>query len=253
MAGVLLTYHKTDEERANRLGLHLANRFGRDMVLRALDETGGEKWESEVAEAMAGAEFLLALIGPHLQGASSDALRTVLAAAAAQEKVVLPVFTGVAEVPEAKDLPQEIAPLAEKGLSLRDERWNDSLVRLIEKARDLVRPTRERAPLYSVQLDILERQEKFFSLLDAEKKPEEAVPVGREILTMLDRVLPLYPADTILLSTRGYTHRNLAVALSRLERHEEKDAELAASERVFAAYGQEYPLEPAAWDGKGSI
>lgn len=252
MAGVFLAYHKTEEERAKRLGLHLANRFGNDMVLRALDETGGEKWESEIAEAMASAEFLLALIGPQWP-AASNALRAVLAAAAAREKAVLPVFAGVAEIPDAKDLPEDIASLADKALPLRDESWNDDLVRLLEKVRDLVRPTRERAPLYSIQLEILELQERFFSLLDAEKKPEEALEVGQSILAMLDRVLPLYPADTILLSARGYAHRNLAVALSRLGRDDEKSSRLTAAEQVFTAFGREYPLEPAAWDGRGSI
>ena len=157
------------------------------------------------------------------------------------------------EVPERKDLPEAVAYLADISVRLRDAKWVDDLVRLMERLRDLVRPSRERAPLYSIQLDVCGLQERFFSLLNAEKKPEEAVEVGGEILAMLNRTLPLYPADIILLSARGYTHRDLAVALLRLGRDEEKEAQLAAAEQVFTTFGEECPLEPAAWDGRGSI
>ena len=64
MAGVVVGYPKSEEERAKRLYPHLANRFGSDLILRNLDEAGGEKWEAKIADAMTGAEVVLALIGP---------------------------------------------------------------------------------------------------------------------------------------------------------------------------------------------
>lgn len=264
MAGIFVSYRRVEGEWANRLSRHLGNRFGNDLVFQDVDDiAGGEKWHNKIAQAMASAEVTLVMIGPHwlvdqaghrrLDDAA-DVLRSEVAEALRLNKVILPVLVGGATMPDRKELPEDIAPLTDiNALNLRDSDWNDDISRLLERVRDILRPTREREQLYNVQLEAYRLQEQFFKVLEQDREPAGALDVARQALALLDRVTPLYPADIILLASRGYTHKNLAIALRRLERHEEGDEHLAMADQVFTTLRDEFPMEPAAWDGKGSV
>lgn len=257
MAGVLVLYREGEAERANRLSRHLFNRFGSDLLMRDLDDTdivrGGRDSVTDLAR---GVELVVVVIGPHgLADMAKDGCALV-SDMLGQGTAILPVLVGGTAMPG--DLPARLAALADMdAMNLRDDSWNDDLVRLLERVRDLVRPTRQRDPLYSVQLDVCRLQDRLLAALGQGQNPAldpaEAVDVAGQILDLLNKVVPLYPADIILLSTRGYTHKNLAAALSRLDRGSEMDEHLALADRIFSTMREELPLEPAAWDGKGSV
>jgi tetratricopeptide (TPR) repeat protein len=262
--GIFLSYRRIEDEWANRLSRHLGNRFGNDLVFQDVDDIpGGEKWRDKIVAAIRDAEVILVLIGPHWlvdpQGRRrlddpEDVLRREVADALEQKKVILPVLVDGALMPDSKDLPDDITPLTDReAMPLRDVSWNHDLGRLLDRLRDLLLPTRKREPLEDIQWELWRLQQEFFTALDQDQNPSLALDVAQRTFALLNRVTPLYPGDTFLQATRGYTHKNLAIALFRLERDDEANSHLAAADQVFSTLTEEFPNDPAAWDGKGSV
>jgi tetratricopeptide (TPR) repeat protein len=70
---------------------------------------------------------------------------------------------------------------------------------------------------------------------------------------LLDQVLPVYPDDPWLKSTRGYSYKNESMALRRLGRIDEADEALSKADRVFSTMADEDPDDASAWNGQGSV
>jgi TIR domain-containing protein/tetratricopeptide repeat protein len=262
--GIFLSYRRVEGSWANRLCRHLGNRFGNDLVFQDVDDiAGGEEWRDKIAAAIHDAEVILVVIGPHWLvdqngrrrlDDPADVLRKEVVDALEQKKVVLPVLVGGASMPDSKDLPQDIAPLTDRNaIPVTDTNWNDDLGPLLDRLRSLLIPTRQREPLENIQLELYRLQQEFFAALEQQQGPATALDVAQRTLALLDRVSPLYPDDTYLQAVRGYTHKNLAIALPRFERYEEADSHLSVADQVFSTLREEFPKDPSAWDGKGSV
>jgi tetratricopeptide (TPR) repeat protein len=262
--GIFVSYRRIEGQWADRLSRHLGNRFGNDLVFQDVDDIlGGEKWRDRIAAAIRDAEVILVLIGPYWlvdpQGKRrlddpEDVLRREVADALEREKVILPVFVGGGAMPDAQDLPADVAPLADReGIPLKDVSWNLDLGRLLDRLRVLLTATRKREPLEDIQWEWWRLQQEFFTALEQGQNPASALDVAQRTFVLLNRATPLYPGDIFLQASRGYTHKNLAIALFDLERDDEANAHLADADRVFSTLTEEFPNDPSAWDGKGSI
>jgi tetratricopeptide (TPR) repeat protein len=264
MAGVFLSYRRIEAQWADRLARHLGNRLGNDLVFQDVDDiAGGEEWRDSIAAAIRNAEVVLVMIGPHWLADERgrrrlddplDVLRGEVAAALAWGKVVLPVLVGGGWMPGSEDLPEDVRPLAGRNaVTLSDAQWNDDLGRLFDRLRALLTPTRERWPLDATRWELYGLQQEFFAALDRDQDPVRALDLAQRTLGLLDRITPLHPSNTWLQAMRGYTHKNLAMALARFGREDEASAHLAVADQVFTTLREEFPDDPSAWDGKGSV
>ena len=262
--GIFLSYRRIEASWANRLARHLGNRFGNDLVFEDVEDiAGGEKWHNKIAAAIRDAEVILVMIGPHWLvdktgrrrlDEPKDVLRYEVAAALTQKKMILPVLVGGASMPESKELPPNIRRLpGRNAISVTDANWNDDLGRLLDRLRNLLIATRTLEPLESVEVELSRLQQEFFAAIRQDQGAASALDIAQHTLALLDRVSPLYPTNIFLQEVRGYTHKNLAIALYDFERNEEADSHLAVADRVFSTLREEFPNEPPAWDGKGSV
>lgn len=250
MSGIFGAYHKPDEERACRIRRHLANRLGNDIVFRNTDdETTAEKPERPVTD------ILLLVIGPHwLTETSANQFNAELAEALRAGRAILPVLVAGATMPAASELPGDLATLAElKPQEMRDTRWNDDINYLLERIRDLLRHSRERMPLHTVQFEVLQLQSLFSTLFEKKNDAAGALDAASRILVLLDVHMIFYPTDILLLTTRGLTHKRMADALFHLGRDAEGKGQLDVADQVFSTMVEEFSQEPAAWDGKGMV
>jgi len=262
--GIFVSYRRIEKKWADRLAKNLGNRFGNDLVFQDVDDiAGGEEWRKKITGAIRNAEVFLVMIGPHWlidpEGQrrlddDEDVLRGEVEDALTQKKNILPVLVGNNEMPDAKDLPNDIAALTGfNATPISDANWNRDIGGLLDRIRDLLTATREREPLEKVQQELYRLQQEFFAAVDRDQGLADALDIAQHTLALLDRVNPLYPADTYLQAVRGYTHKNLAIALLRFQRDEEGNSHLAVADQVFTTLLEEYPEDPSAWDGKGSV
>ena len=263
MAGVFLSYRRAEREWADRLARSLANRFGRDLVFQDVDDiAGGQRWREIIRVAIAGAEVVLAAIGPHWLvdqagrrrlSEADDVLRGELAEAIALEKPIVPVLVGGAVMPASRDIPEPLADLAEwQAERLDDVTWNVDVERLLARVRALILPTRDSEPLARIKEELARLEGEFWALQRA-GDVAGALDVAQRTLATLDRILPLYPDDALLQAVRGYTHKNCAIALRDFGRDAEASERLDDADQVFSTLLEEYPDDPYAWDGKGSV
>jgi tetratricopeptide (TPR) repeat protein len=263
MAGVFLSYRRVEAAWATRLAGSLANRFGKDLVFHDVDDiAGGARWRDTIRAAIDAAEVMLVVIGPQWLvddrlgrrlDDPGDVLRGELAEALGLRTAIIPVLVGGATMPERDDLPDELGELAERqAIALADSTWNVHLERLLERVRGLLAPDRATEPLAAVKREVQEGQVAFFALL-AQERLADALEIAQETLETLNRVSPLYPGDVDLQTARGYTYKNCGMALRDFGRMAESAASLDEAEAVFDTLLQEYPADPAAWDGKGSV
>lgn len=263
VAGVFLSYRRAELEWANRLARNLGNRFGRDLVFQDVEDIPiGHRWRDVIGDAITGAEVILAAIGPYwlvdkqdrrrLED-PDDVLRGELVEALTLGKPIVPVLVGGAEMPTRDDIPDALAELTERERTeLADGTWNADVERLLKQLRVLILPTRGSEPLSRVEEE-LGRLEQEFWWRDNAGQSADALETAQRTLALLDRVSPLYPQAVFLQIMRGYAHKNRAIELFALERDEEARGELDASDRVFTTLVEEFPEEPSAWDGKGSV
>jgi hypothetical protein len=263
MAGVFLSYRRAEREWANRLARNLGNRFGRDLVFQDVEDIPiGQRWRDVIGDAITGAEVILAAIGPYWLvdkqdrrrlDDPEDVLRGELVDALTRGKPIVPVLVGGAKMPNRDDIPEALAELTEReGAELADATWNADVERLLEQLRVLILPTRGSEPLSRVEEELGRLEQEFWGRHNAGESAD-ALDTAQRTLAMLDRVSPLYPQAVFLQIMRGYSHKNRAIELFALERDEEARGELDASDRVFTTLVEEFPEEPAAWDGKGSV
>jgi hypothetical protein len=138
MPGLFLSYRRTDARGwAGRLFDHLAARFGRARVFMDIEGgiPRGADFERTLADALAGCDALLALMGPDwLECRRSDGrrrldvpddwVRNEIAAALRRGIPVVPVLLGEMSFPETDRLPEDLRPLARRQWAeLSDDRW----------------------------------------------------------------------------------------------------------------------------------
>lgn len=267
MAGVFVSYRRADSAAwAGRLSDHLSMRFGGDLVFQDVEDLApGTDWQAAISDEIAATEAFLAVIGPqwlelsddqgrHRIGLDDDVLRGEIQLALEQDRTVIPVLVGGAQMPPADELPTSISALAARQASaLRDDRWSADVKELFETLRQLVLPTREDMSLRSAQSGLHDLQKQYFDALERDRDAAVALELAHEALRLLDQALPLYPEDPWLKVTRGYFRKNESMALRRLERDDEADKALAEAERVFGTMLTEDPEDAGAWNGRGSV
>jgi tetratricopeptide (TPR) repeat protein len=137
-------------------------------------------------------------------------------------------------------------------MTLGDDAWNADLALLLERVRLLLALDRGIEPLEDLHREVLTAEARYWSLLEGGDRAGALEAAQRQLAT-LDRISPLYPDDILLQIERGYAHKNCSIALGELGRRREAEAALERSDAVFSTLLEEYPENPSAWDGKGSI
>jgi hypothetical protein len=263
VSGVFLSYRRLDGAWADRLARSLANRFGADLVFQDVEDiAGGERWRASIRAAIEGAEVVVVAIGPgwlvdqagrRRLDEPDDVLRAELVEALTADKPIVPVLVGDAAMPARQDLPDPLADLTEhQAVHLDDQTWNIDVESLLDRVRALTLPTRHSEPIADVREELMRLQGDFFARLDG-RDVAGALDKAQRTLATLNRISPLYPDDVFLQIVRGYTHKNCAIALLTFGRDAEAAERLDASDQVFTTLLEEYPAEPSAWDGKGSV
>jgi len=148
---VFINYRRADTAPyAGRLYDALTAALGHDHVFMDIDKIKpGVDFVEEVEEAVDNCHVVVALIGPTWLAAKDakdrtrledpkDYVRLEIATALKRDDVrVIPVLVGGAAMPNAEDLPRNLAPLARReALDLADDRWKYDVARLVDAIRD---------------------------------------------------------------------------------------------------------------------
>jgi tetratricopeptide (TPR) repeat protein len=264
MPALFLSYRRVDSAAwCARLSNHLGLRFGDDMVFRDVDDLqAGMRWQREIDAALRATRVVLVLVGPQWFDAIQrrrladprDVLRREIAAALANpRRKVVPVLVGGASMPDPKLLPRPLRPLCSwQAVALRERQWRPDVERLVERLRELLPAPRDAASaLERIHGSLQQQQDGFFELLDS--TPQRALTLARSTLKTLNRVCPAHPQDTDLQLVRGYTHKNIALALQRLGQGVAAAEALDAAWLTFSTATQERPADAGAWNGMGSV
>jgi hypothetical protein len=164
MGGVFISYRRDDSRgSAGRLYDNLSDRFGPEVIFRDLDALRpGAVYGNVIHTAIAGCDALIAVIGSNWLEArdregrrrldnKADLVRTEIATALAQNKIVVPVLVEDAKMPSEPDLPPDLAALASRNaLLISDQRWEYDVKRLMDLLEDVV--GRPAGPAHSVAL-----------------------------------------------------------------------------------------------------
>jgi TIR domain len=142
---IFVSYRRDDAAgHAGRLCDDLADRLGEGRVFQDVDSIApGEDFVDAIERGIAAADTVLAVIGPdwatvpNERGVArlsepDDVVRMEIGAALRAGKPVIPVLVGGASMPNAGDLPSEIASLARRNaVEVRAESWDDDTAKLL--------------------------------------------------------------------------------------------------------------------------
>jgi class 3 adenylate cyclase len=143
--GIFISYRRDDAAgHAGRLYDRLREHFGDEQVFIDVEAIGpGVDFVARIEEAVAACEVLLALVGrswvtaAHPDGRRrledpADVVRLEIAAALRRHVPVIPVLVGGAEMPQPKQLPGPLLPLARHNATrIDDDRFHRDVDRLI--------------------------------------------------------------------------------------------------------------------------
>ena len=141
MAGVFVSYRRDDSQGfAGRLADDLIEILGPDCVFRDIEIPIGSDFTDVLHRAIAASEALLVVIGRQWAGTSAqgsgsrlfdpiDWVRAEIEAALAQDKLVIPILVGGAEMPAADALPPSIRRLSRMQAAIMSDRHWDAEVR----------------------------------------------------------------------------------------------------------------------------
>lgn len=147
MGPVFISYRREDTQgQARALFQDLVARLGRDAVFMDVDSIAlGKDFREVLQERLASCGLMLALIGPDwLEGRDksgrrridnpADFVRLEIVAALKRNIPITPVLLQGAQMPEAEQLPPELAPLAfRNGFELSHSRWDSDVKELIRR------------------------------------------------------------------------------------------------------------------------
>ncbi len=141
---VFLSYRRADSEQATRNIYHAFIRAGYSHVFMDIPEIGtGEKWPDRIAQDLAAADVVIAVIGDNwLSALDADSRRRIdlpddpvhweLSEALRDSKKIIPVLVGKADMPSAKSLPADLAELASfQAKRLTSANWDDDVSALV--------------------------------------------------------------------------------------------------------------------------
>jgi tetratricopeptide (TPR) repeat protein len=154
MSGIFISYRREDSQAlAGRLFDRLGGHFGKDRVFRDIDTLDpGARFAEVIGERISGCDVLVALIGKGWLDAKDaegrrrldlprDYVKAEIAAALAQDKLVIPVLLEGTPMPSREALPEELAPLAGRNaLQMSDGRFDYDVGRLIEVIGKVLAP-----------------------------------------------------------------------------------------------------------------
>jgi hypothetical protein len=157
---IFLSYRRTDSAAATgRLYSALRDRFGSKSVFMDSASTAwGESWPEVVESAVAGADFVVAVIGPGWLLAQDewgfrridqpdDWVRRELEVALAERKAVLPLLVGETRMPPPDKLPAELSELSTKqALHVREDTWERDVEGLLQSLAERVVAVETPAP-----------------------------------------------------------------------------------------------------------
>jgi hypothetical protein len=159
MARIFITYRREDSAAyAGRLYDQLVSRLGRHRVFMDIDGIEpGEDYTRVIAQSVGSAKVVIALIGRQWLSAvdehgqrrldkPEDLVRIEIAAALQGNARVIPVLVGHARMPQEKELPEILQPLARRNVvELSDMRFRSDVETLIRTlAKDLGMQTKVR-------------------------------------------------------------------------------------------------------------
>jgi hypothetical protein len=142
MAALFISYRREDSAgHAGRLCDRLTGRLGEDRVFMDVEDMKpGQNFLRAIDDTLAGCACVIAIIGPRwlemltqrAQG-RDDFVRHELSAAFARDIMVIPVLVAGARMPDANQLPPELAQLSRHhAIEVRDNQFDQDVARLIE-------------------------------------------------------------------------------------------------------------------------
>jgi TIR domain len=142
MSAIFVSYRRDDSRAyAGRLEEDLKARFGKQSVFRdKSDIPAGNKWDETLRDELASAQVIIALIGEHWLDIRDDGgrrrlddpddyVRLEIEHGIGRERVrLVPVLLDGSSLPEAKELPESLAPLVQfQAFSLSDATWDKDI------------------------------------------------------------------------------------------------------------------------------
>lgn len=153
MSGIFISYRRDDTQGfAGRLAHDLSRRLGPDRVFSDIEIPFGSDFGDVLHRAIAASDALLVVIGrrwaadagdgsPSRLFDADDWVRTEIEAALSQDKVIIPVLVGGAEMPPATVLPDSIRQLTRiQAANFDDRHWNADLESLVARLRTMLPP-----------------------------------------------------------------------------------------------------------------
>ncbi len=142
MASIFISYRREDVAgHAGRLCDRLNARIGADRVFMDVEDVRpGQDFVHAIDDTVARCDYLLVLIGPRwleaLKGraaADTDFVRHEILSGLRRGTTVIPVLVAGASMPEARELPADLAELSRlHAIEIRDNRFDHDVARLIE-------------------------------------------------------------------------------------------------------------------------
>ena len=155
MQRVFISYRRQDSAAyAGRLYDAMVARFGEHNVFMDLDLAPGVDFVERITEAVSACQILIEVIGPTWATVKDDEGRIRIAdpedfvrleleiALKRPEVTVIPVLVSGAQIPDRRDLPPELGPIARRNaLELSDKRWRYDVGQLISTLEELLAET----------------------------------------------------------------------------------------------------------------
>ena len=158
---IFISYRRSDSEgEAGRLSDVLSHRFSEQAVFMDVDAIQpGRDFRKAIEESVQACAVLLTIIGPHWLNAQNaagerrldevnDYVRLEIAAALRRDIPVIPVLVRGGRMPQAEQMPKDLADLAYRnGVELTHARWKSDLRVLIQALEPyMLEPPAEVAP-----------------------------------------------------------------------------------------------------------
>lgn len=146
---IFISYRRKDSAPyARGIFDRLAERFGADRVFMDLSIPPGMDFVQVIEGSVRSASAVIVIIGPawvlNAEGKRrledpGDFVALEVAAALADNDLVIPVLVGGAPMPKPEDLPERIRPLSRReALELSDQRWDYDVGRLADRLEEIV-------------------------------------------------------------------------------------------------------------------
>jgi len=194
MSGIFISYRREDSaDEAHRLSRELSSRFGDDNVFIDVEDIAlGENFAEVIDQSVGFCDALIAVIGTKWLACTDaagrrrlddpqDWVRLEITAALGRDMKVFPVLVGGAALPDARELPANLAPMVQhQALNLRAERFAEDADRLAQ-ALDTVRRGAGTAALW---FSLIVKRHRALDPLDL-RKPEVFWRAIRFLLLML--------------------------------------------------------------------